>query len=316
MVGATVVHENVNIIDAEAILCSRLRHVEQGCIPLLPFDIVLRINHFTVHRGIRRTMSTKKRRDEKVALNFSGRVALVAGAGGGIGLNIAGDLLAAGLDVVLADCKPESPDIDRGPGSACFLQGDLTDEKFVIELVETARKRFGRLDYLVNTTGVLWFDQDTSFATIDLDLWDRVFEINLKSFVLTARHAIPLMVEQGGGAMVHFASIDALRGDLNPQDAYAISKAAVIRFSKSVAVQYADRRIRSNVILPGPVLSPMQARWEGKTKMQQDVARMIPLGRLGDTQDPANACMFLLSDEALWITGIDLTVDGGLSARG
>lgn len=137
MVGATVAHENVNIIDAEAILCSRLRHVEQGCIPLLPFDIVLRINHFTVHRGIRRTMSTKKRRDEKVALNFSGRVALVAGAGGGIGLNIAGDLLAAGLDVVLADCKPESPDIDRGLGSACFLQGDLTDEKFVIELVET-----------------------------------------------------------------------------------------------------------------------------------------------------------------------------------
>ena len=183
-------------------------------------------------------------------------------------------------------------------------------------MVETVRQRFGRLDYLVNTTGVLWFDQDTSFVTIDLALWDRVFEINLKSFVLTARHVIPLMLEQGGGAMVHFSSIDALRGDPNPQDAYAISKAAVIRFSKSVAVQYADHSIRSNVILPGPVLSPMQARWEGKEKIQQDVAQMIPLGRLGGTQDPANACLFLLSDEASWITGADLTVDGGLSARG
>ena len=181
---------------------------------------------------------------------------------------------------------------------------------------ETAWHRFGRLDYLVNTTGVLWFDQDASFATIDLALWDRVFEINLKSFVLTARHVIPLMIEQGGGAMVHFSSIDALRGDPNPQDAYAISKAAVIRFSKSVAVQYADRNIRSNVILPGPVLSPMQVRWEGKDQIQKDVARMIPLGRLGKTQDPANACLFLLSDEASWITGVDLTVDGGLSTRG
>ena len=81
-------------------------------------------------------------------------------------------------------------------------------------------------------------------------------------------------------------------------------------------VVLADRSIRSNVILPGPVLSPMQARWEGKEKIQQDVAQMIPLGRLGKTQDPANACLFLLSDEASWITGADLTVDGGLSARG
>jgi 3-oxoacyl-[acyl-carrier protein] reductase len=249
-------------------------------------------------------------------LKFSGRIALIAGAGGGIGLNIARDLLAAGLDVVLADKKSEPADIDGGSGNAVFLQGDLSDETFVIELVETVRRRFGRLDYLVNSTGVLWFEQDVSFATIDLDLWDRVFEINLKSFVLTTRHAIPLMLEQDGGAMVHFSSIDALRGDPNPQDAYAISKAAVIRFSKSVAVQYANRHIRSNVILPGPVLSPMQARWERKEQIQKDVAQMIPLGRLGKTQDPANACLFLLSDEASWITGVDLTVDGGLSARG
>jgi 3-oxoacyl-[acyl-carrier protein] reductase len=250
-----------------------------------------------------------------IPLSFSGRIALIAGAGGGIGLNIARDLLAAGLGVVLADKKPEPADIDDGSGNTFFLQGDLSDETFVIELVETVRQRFGRLDYLVNTTGVLWFDQDASFTTIDLDLWDRVFEINLKSFVLTARHVIPLMLEYGG-AMVHFSSIDALRGDPNPQDAYAISKAAVIRFSKSVAVQYADHNIRSNVILPGPVLSPMQVRWEGKEQIQKDVARMIPLGRLGKTQDPANACLFLLSDEASWITGVDLTVDGGLSARG
>ena len=138
-----------------------------------------------------------------IPLTFSGRVALIAGGGGGIGLNIARDLLGVGLDVILADRKPEPADIDIGSGRACFIQGDLSDENVVIELVETVRQRFGRLDYLVNTTGVLWFEQDTSFSTIDLDLWDRVFEINLKSFVLTARYAIPLMLEHGGGAMVH-----------------------------------------------------------------------------------------------------------------
>ena len=115
--------------------------------------------------------------------------------------------------------------------------------------------------------------------------------------------------------MVHFASIDALRGEINPQDAYAVSKAAVIRFSKSVAVQFAADGIRSNVILPGPVLSPMQDRWRGKEDVQAEVAAGIPLGRLGTTQDQSDACLFLLSDKASFITGTELVVDGGITAR-
>ena len=115
--------------------------------------------------------------------------------------------------------------------------------------------------------------------------------------------------------MVHFASVDALHGELKPQDAYATSKAAIIRFSKSIAIQFAADGIRSNTILPGQVLSPMQDRWRGKPDLQAKAAAVVPLGRLGSTQDQSNACLFLLSDKASYITGAELVVDGGVTAK-
>lgn len=248
-------------------------------------------------------------------MSFQNKVALVAGAGGGMGLNIANDLVDAGAAVVMADIKDRPDDIRSGPGEHVYVQGNLAEEAFVSGLVDDAVTKFGGLDYLVNTTGVLWFDRDTSFADMDLSVWDDVLRINLKSIVLTSRYVVPEMKKRGGGAMVHFASIDALRADTRPQDAYAVSKAAVIRLSKSVAVQFAADGIRSNVVLPGPVLSPMQARWKGKESVQAEIAAGIPVGRLGTTQDQSNACLFLLSERASFITGTELVVDGGLSAR-
>jgi len=245
--------------------------------------------------------------------NFSGTAAIVAGAGGGMGLCIANDLIRAGVCVSMADIKPEPTDIATGAGRHHYRQGDLSDEKFVEELVTATVRDMGGVSYLVNTTGVLWFDRDQSLVTMDMDVWDRVFEINLKSHVLTTRHVVPLMREHGG-AIVHFSSIDALRGDPQPQDAYAISKAALIRLSRSIAVQYAGDGIRSNVVLPGPTLSPMQTRWQGQSEQQAELTRRIPLRRLGAVQDMANACLFLLSDEASYITGTELIVDGGISA--
>jgi len=248
-------------------------------------------------------------------MSFRDKTAIVAGAGGGMGLNIANDLIDAGASVAMADVKPEPDGIRSEQGRHVYFQGDLTEEAFVRNAVHRTVEEFGGVDYLVNTTGVLWFDRDLSFSTMDLSVWDEVFRINLKSFVLTARCVVPEMKKRGGGAMVHFASIDALRADTRPQDAYAASKAAVIRLSKSIAIQFAAARIRSNVILPGPVLSPMQARWQGKEDVQAAVATGIPLGRLGTTQDQSNACCFLLSDEASFITGTELVVDGGLTAQ-
>ncbi len=247
-------------------------------------------------------------------MSFKGKVALVAGAGGGMGLKIASDLIGEGAHVTLADLKDQPSDIPDGPGTARYLQGDVTDETFVARAVAETVAAHGRLDHLVNTTGVLWFDRDKSCTEMDMDVWDQVMEINVKSFALTARHAVPEMKKAGGGSMVHFASTDAMRGDDKPQDAYGCSKAAVVRLSKSLAVQFARDGIRSNTVLPGPVHTPMQARWDGDTEIQAAIANHVPAGRIGTTEDMAQACLFLLSDKASFITGTELIVDGGLAA--
>lgn len=248
-------------------------------------------------------------------MSFAGKVAFVAGAGGGMGLAIAEALLAQGAQVALADVKPAPPAIGPAGERHRYFQGDLTDADFVSASIGSWSAQQGRLDCLVNATGVLWFDRDKSCTEMDLDVWDRVMAINLKSFVLAIRHAVPAMRKSGGGAMVHFSSIDALRGDDRPQDAYGASKAAIIRLSKSVAIQFARDRIRSNVILPGPVHTPMQARWDDNAAAREALSKHVPLGRLGTTADMAAACLFLLSDQASFITGTELIVDGGLTAR-
>ncbi len=247
-------------------------------------------------------------------MNFKGKIAVVAGAGGGMGLNIANDLIAAGAHVTLLDLKDRPEVIADRPGSAAYHQGDATDEAFVKSVIGSAVEAHGGLDYLVNTTGVLWFDRDKSVVDMDMDVFDRVMAINLKSHALTARHAIPAMAASGGGAMVHIASVDGLRGDGKPQDAYGASKAAVIRLSKSLAIQFAGDGIRSNSILPGPVMSPLQERWQGKDDVLAEIAASVPIGRIGATQDISDACLFLLSDKASFITGTELIVDGGCTA--
>jgi len=245
---------------------------------------------------------------------FTTRTAIVTGAGGGMGLAIARGLLAGGAHVTMIDLKKDRPadlPIDR----ALYLIGDVTDETFIYKAIAHAFHETGRLDYLVNAAGVLWFGRDKSLVDIDLDVWDRVLTIDLKSMVVTTRHAVPFMKQSGGGAMVHISSIQCLRGDDRPQDAYQAAKAGMVALSKSIAIQFAGDGIRSNCILPGPVDSPMQDRWRDNPGHKQAVAEAVPLGRVGTPQDIADACLFLLSDKASYITGTELIVDGGLMAR-
>lgn len=251
-------------------------------------------------------------------MKFSGKAALVAGAGGGMGLAVAEQLIRRGVNVCLTDIKPP-PDIAAGAGQSAgqsmYAQIDLRDEDAVKQTVQRAQKEFGRIDYLVNTVGVLWLDKDKSAVDVEMTVWDEVMDINLRTMVLLVRNVVPLMQQLGGGAMVHFSSIDALKGDPLPQDAYGASKAALIRLSKSLAIQFAKDNIRSNVILPGPALTPMQERWRDKPDAQAQAGARIPLGRLGRADDMANACLFLLSDNAGYITGTELIVDGGITAH-
>ncbi len=247
-------------------------------------------------------------------MSFKGKTAVVTGAGGGMGLNTARDLLAEGANVTLIDLKDRPAGLDAGPGKALYLQGDVGDDGFVGEAIARSFEATGRLDYLVNAAGVLWFGRDVSMTEIDLDVWDEVLRIDLKSMVHTTRHAVPLMKRTGGGAMVHVASTQALRGEDKPQDAYQAAKAAILSLSMSLAIQYAANNIRSNTLVPGATQSPMQDRWTSNPAMKDATARSVPLGRVGSTQDMANSILFLLSDKASYITGTSLLVDGGRMA--
>jgi NAD(P)-dependent dehydrogenase (short-subunit alcohol dehydrogenase family) len=166
---------------------------------------------------------------------FARRTAVVTGAGGGMGLRIATDLLAADATVVGIDLKDRPDALD----DALYHQGDVSDAGFVGQAIGSVYAETGRLDYLVNAAGVLWFGRDRSLLEVELEVWNRVIAINLTGCMLAARHAIPLMRKTGGGALVHFSSTQCLRGDDQPKDAYQVAKAGILALSKSIAIQFA-----------------------------------------------------------------------------
>ncbi len=246
-----------------------------------------------------------------ITYDFSNRVAIVTGAGGGMGLAIANIILNSGGSVILFDLKPEPDNLAGSANQRLYAQGDLTDPAFVSATIDTGAKRFGHIDYLANVAGVLRFGDDVSLLDMDLAVWDQVFDSNLKSMLHTARAAVPHMRDAGGGAMVHFSSTQCLRGDPLPQDAYSTAKAGVGALSRSLAMQLASDGIRSNAIYPGLTQTPLQARWDTDKKLAE-AGSWVPMGRIGTAEELAAAAVFLLSDGASYITGTDLVVDGGL----
>jgi len=249
--------------------------------------------------------------ESMITFDFSGMHAVVTGAGGGMGEEIARQYMMSGGSVTAIDVKPCPDSLAAFGDKLNYAVGDLTDAAFVTRSIDEGARKFGRLDHLANVAGVLWFGRDKSLFDMDMETWDKVFDINLKSMVHTIRAATPHIRKGGnGGAIVNFSTIQWMRGDRAPQDAYQASKAAVCAMSKSVAMQLAEDGIRSNSICPGATVTPLQARWDSQEKLQ-NVANYVPLKKIGTPRDMANATLFLLSDGAGYITGIDLAVDGG-----
>lgn len=247
-------------------------------------------------------------------LNFIGKTAVVTGACGGMGLATVEKLCLLGIKVLMIDIK-EPPKKYLKHKKTTFAKIDVTNFSQLKKKLDEFYYLNKSIDYLVNATGVLWFDKDVSVTNINFDIWEKVFEINLKSMGYLAKLIIPKMKKNKFGSMVHISSVDALSGDNKPQDAYGASKAAMIRLSKSLAIQFANKNIRSNCILPGAVETPMQIRWKKNPLSKKQLTKNIPLQRIGNSKDIANTILFLLSDESSYITGTEIIVDGGVTAR-
>tara|TARA_B110000116_G_scaffold96159_1_gene83794 strand:+ start:11207 stop:11971 length:765 start_codon:yes stop_codon:yes gene_type:complete len=246
----------------------------------------------------------------KPTYNFQNRTAVVTGAGGGMGKEICLALESYGAQIYAIDLKEKPAEYENK--QITYFEEDITNYKFIDTIFDKAYNETGRLDYLANVAGVLLFDQDKSLVDIDMDLYDRVMDINLKASMYMARKAIPLMLKTGSGSMVHFSSVQAYRGDPLPQDAYSQSKAAVLNLSKSIAMQFAKDNIRSNTIVPGMTMTPLQKRWENDNDSKDKMAEYIPLKRLGTPADMADGVLFLLSEASSFITGTELIIDGGI----
>jgi len=247
-------------------------------------------------------------------LNFSGRTALITGGSGGIGLSIVKKLIENKIKVIILDINSPNKKILLNK-LVEFKKIDLSDYKNLKICLKEIRKKYKKIEYIINAAGVLWFDKDIGLEKIRLDTWEKVLSINLSSIVVVLQSILPLMKKNKFGSIVHISSIDALSGDDKPQDAYGSSKAALLRLSKSISIQYASKNIRSNSILPGPIETPMQKRWEKNPESKKNLSKVIPLKRVGKPTDIANSAIFLLSDESSFITGTELIIDGGLRAK-
>jgi NAD(P)-dependent dehydrogenase (short-subunit alcohol dehydrogenase family) len=247
---------------------------------------------------------------------LDGKVALITGAGSGMGREAARVFAAEGAKIAALDLDPDALEgtsamVRVEGGDVAPFEVDVAEERQVRDAIDSSVERFGALHILYNNAGVLWRDRDLGVLETDEAVWDRVMAINLKGMVWVCKHGIPKLIEAGGGAVVNIGSTSALLGDTVPQDAYTASKGAVVSLTRSLAVQFAPQGVRANCIHPGFVDTPMQAVRTSDDAWVEEARASIPLGRLGTPRDVVNAALFLASDEAAYITGAELVVDGG-----
>jgi NAD(P)-dependent dehydrogenase (short-subunit alcohol dehydrogenase family) len=240
---------------------------------------------------------------------FAGRSVLITGAGSGIGLQMSAQFLAEGAFVYAADLDPSN-----APYGSIGLVVDVTDAKSVYAAIERAVADTGRLDVLCNNAGL---SSTTNPIDCTVEEWDRTFAVNTRGVFLGTKFALPHMLAQGSGAIVNTASVAGQIG-LMDRAAYCASKGAVIAFTRQVAVQYAGTGVRANCICPGTVDSPWVSRLLADSadpeEMRAQLVARQPMGRLGTPTEVAAAALYLASDDAAFITGSGLVIDGGLLA--
>ena len=250
-------------------------------------------------------------------MRLENKVALISGGARGQGAAEARLFAKEGSKVVIGDVLEDEgrqveAEINELGGECVFVSLDVTSEDAWQNAVDTAVNRFGKLDILVNNAGIF------KLATVEetsSELWDEIMDINAKGVFLGTKCAIPQMRKVGGGSIINISSVAGLIGSYNSA-AYGASKGAVRLFTKATAIQYAKEGIRANSIHPGVIETPMtESNLLGDEEARQFSISRHPLGRVGQPEDVAYGALFLASDESSFMTGSELVIDGGLTAR-
>jgi NAD(P)-dependent dehydrogenase (short-subunit alcohol dehydrogenase family) len=253
-----------------------------------------------------------------MAGRLEGKVAFITGASSGIGAACAlrfaqeGAQLA-GMDLQKSNGESDWDEAVKLAGGAVFETGDVRDEARIAEIVAAVKDQLGRIDVLVNSAGVAGGGM---IHMLEADEWDRVVDINLKGTFLASKHTVKVMIEQGNGSIVNIASVEGIEGFVGGSS-YNASKGGVVVLTKNMAIDYARMGVRTNVICPGFIDTPMfrSVMVDGPAKaVAEQIREAHQLGRFGQPVEIANAALFLASDEASFVTGVTLPVDGGYTA--
>ncbi|MFL5749249.1 MAG: SDR family NAD(P)-dependent oxidoreductase [Chloroflexota bacterium] len=253
-------------------------------------------------------------------MRLQDKVAIITGAGGGMGRVAAQMFANEGARVVVAEFGEAAgqetvAQVEAGGGEATFVRTDVSDEASAKGMIDHAIGTYGRVDVLYNNAGVMP-EADHSVVDTDVATWDQVMAVNVRGVFLGCKYAIPQMVEQGSGSVINIASFVALLGCTVPQDAYTASKGAIISLTRSLAVQFGPKGVRSNAICPGPVETPLLMDWLVKDEEAKRIRlARNPTGRFGKPEEIVNMALYLASDESRWTNGASLVVDGGISVN-
>jgi NAD(P)-dependent dehydrogenase (short-subunit alcohol dehydrogenase family) len=250
------------------------------------------------------------------------QTAVITGGAMGLGEAIALAFAREGARVAIADIDQDAgvavaAAVEATGGEALFIRTDVRREDDVAAAVAAATDRWGRLDVMVNNAGIAVAGQD-ELLSLDCELWDEIIAVNLRSVFFGMKHAVPGMIEQGGGKIISIASIGALPG-LAGGLTYDATKAAIVKMTMVVAARYAQHNIRANAIAPGMMLTPLSTRHMSElspAEQESNFAVRQPVPRAGQAQDIADAAVFLASNESSFVTGQTLVVDGGLIMAG
>jgi NAD(P)-dependent dehydrogenase (short-subunit alcohol dehydrogenase family) len=256
-------------------------------------------------------------------MRLDGKVCFVTGGASGMGRVAAAMFCAEGARVAVADVNAEACEAAAaaarkevaGRGDAFAVPCDVSRSDDVQKAIAATVERYGELHVLYNNAGIM-MPEDGSVVDTEEWVWDRTLAVNLKGIYLCCRHGIPEIIRSGGGSVINIASFVALVGCSVPQDAYTASKGAVIALTKSLAVQFAPKGVRSNAICPGPIETPLLTEWllSDPEAKRVRLARN-PTGRFGKPEDIVNAGVFLASDESAWTNGAVLVLDGGITSN-